>query len=527
MAAAVARAQTPPPQRDRGVIVMPDSGAEAAQSAFLRGITALHNFAYRTAVADFRQARAVDPDFALAAWGEAMAHAHFVWGGEDLEAGRRVLAARRAAAHKTLPTPRERDYLAAADALFGEGDREARRAAFAERMRRLHREYPDDVEAAVFHALALLRRGPQYSEAPLERRLQAAAILEPLFKQHPRHPGVLHYLIHAYDDPANARLALPAARAYEKIAALSPHALHMPAHIFLRLGLWDEVARANIAAYAASLDKSNAADGPDRHALEWLHFARLQQGRLKDAAVLRQTMRGIAGKGDATAGRAVMRMTTRAIFAARALERAPLPDEPPFLDLYMSYANAVCAAGIGAAARGDAGAAGQAVERLAALRPTAVKANLELWAQRLDTMAKAIAAESARRQGRVQFARTLYEEAVRISDAVEGKIVDSDQSLPNPIKPVRELYGEALLDWDDGAAAQVQFEAVLRRNPRRPAALLGLARALAMRGDRQGAACRYAELAAIWHAADADMPGLAEVRGAAARAGNCPVLRME
>lgn len=515
--AAVATAQAP------NAVVFPNSGAAAAQSDFLRGMTALHNFAYAAAVRDFRAARAIDRHFALAAWGEAMAHAHFVWGDEDADGGRRVLAQWHASTGDAGMTPRERRYIDAADTLFGQGDRETRQAAFAEKMRLLHQAYPDDVEAAVFYALALIRRGPQLSEAPVARRLQAAAILEPLSELHPAHPGVLHYLIHAYDDPVHARLALPAAHAYETVAMNSPHALHMPSHIYVRLGLWDDVARANARAFAASTEPGNDADGPDLHALEWLHFAELQQGRLEEAAMSLATMRAVAAKGSDSATRAATRMSARAMFAAGALDQAQLPDSAAYLDLFLSYANAICAAGIGAGERGDTATANQAAQRIAALRRPATEANLPLWSLRLDAMAKAIEAESARRRGDVRAARALFVQAATASDAAEGDAVDADQSLPNPVKPVRELYGEALLGWGDAAAAEAQFEAVLRRNPRRPAALLGLARALAARGDANAAACRYAELATIWHGADAGLPGLAEARQMARGAVNCPL----
>ena len=351
-----------------------------------------------------------------------------------------------ASAGAAVTTLREREYMDAADALFGSGDREARQAAFAEKMRGLHEQYPDDGEAAVFYALALLRRGAQLSEAPMPRRLLAARILDGVLKREPHHPGALHYLIHALDDPAHASLALPAARAYETVALDFPHALHMPSHIYLRLGLWDDVARANSRAYAASTDPSkNAADGPDLHALEWLHFARVQQGRLEAAGALLQSMRGIAANGNAAAARAATRMSARAIFAAQAWDRARLPDEKPYLDLYLSYANALCAAGMGAVERGDAATANQAAQNIAALRRPATDANLPSWSRRLDAMAKAIEAESARRRGDVRGARALFDEAVAAITAVEGEEVDGDQSLPNPVKPVRELYGEALL----------------------------------------------------------------------------------
>ncbi len=499
----------------------PNSGAATVQPAFLRGMVALHNFAFHTAVKDFRAALAIDRGFALAYWGEALSYAHFVWGDENVAAGRRVLRQEPAAVDPAKITPREQGYIDAAQALFGEGNRETREAAFADRMRALHAQYPDDVEAAVFYALALIRRGPQLGPAPVARRMQAAAILTALYKSNPRHPGVVHYLLHAYDDPVNAHLALPYARAYERIAMRSPHALHMPSHIYLRLGLWAGVARANANAYAASLEPKNAADGPDLHSLEWLHFARLQQGRLADAAKLLQTMRGYAAKGNAMAARAATRMATRTIYVTENWQQARAPKEGPYLDMFLSYPNAVYSAGVGAAVRGDEGAAARAAAELLRLRRPAIAAKLDTWAQRMDAMAAVVEAERAWHSGKMRDARGHFEKAIRITDALAGDVANADQSLPDPIKPVRELYGDMLLAAGDAAAAEAQFSAVLRRYPRRPAALFGLADALSASGHKKEAACRYAELSSIWRKADADMPGLAIVRRRTAGAANC------
>lgn len=504
------------------VISFPNSGAAAAQPAFLRGMVALHNFAFHAAVRNFRAAHKIDPDFALAYWGEALSYAHFVWGDENVAAGRRVLQEERAAVNPAKVTPRERDYIDAARTLFGRGNRVTRETAFADKMRALHEKYPNDFEAAVFYALALLRRGPQLGPAPVARRMKAAAILTALYKRNPRHPGVLHYLLHAYDDPVHAHLALPYARAYERIAMHSPHALHMPSHIYVRLGRWDGVARANARAYAASLEPENAADGPSLHALEWLHFARLQQGRLANAAKLLQTMRGYAAKGNATAARAAMRMVARTVFVSEDWQKVGAPPDKPYLDMFLSYPNAVYAAGIGAIVRGDRGAESRAVDRLLSLRQPALAAKLPIWAQRIDAMAAAIEGEQAWHDKNQKAARQHFEKAARIMDVLNRNLANGEQSLPDPVKPVRELYGDMLLSAGNAAAAEAQFSAVLRRYPRRPAALFGLARALAAGGHRQEAACRYAELAAIWKKADADMPGLGDVRQEATAAVDCP-----
>lgn len=501
-----------------------NGGAVEAQADFARGMTALHNFAFDSAAGAFEAAVAADPGFALAWWGGAMTHAHFVWGDEDVEAGRAVLErARRALADRDLDS-RQRVYLKAAEALFGEGDREARGAAFETRIADIAARHPEDREAAIFQALALLRRGPQGEPAPVARRMRAARILTPLFREMPRHPGVLHYLIHAHDDAERAHLALPAARAYETVALGYPHALHMPSHIYLQLGLWEDAARANVNAYAASLDPEGPGDGPDLHSLEWLHFVRLQQGRLEDAAALLNEMERHAAGSDARTSRAAMRMTARTRFASGTESEAAMPDGDPFLDLFLSYPNALYAAGVGAARRGDEEETTAALDRLDYLREAAATAGFSNWAGMIGAMRDAIRAVAAWRAGETGRARAMFERAIRddaansptgkpsayletdagaLCTSVAGGAGGADQSLPNPVKPVAELYGEMLADLGEAPAAARLFRAVLKRHPRRPAALLGLARALDAAGETAEAACRYRDLAAIRQGADA------------------------
>ncbi|HEY8132792.1 MAG TPA: hypothetical protein VII12_12985, partial [Thermoanaerobaculia bacterium] len=214
-----------------GTIVFPNSGKPEAQAAFLRGVLLMHNFAYPQAERAFVEAQKIDPKFALAYWGEAMACNHPIWNQVDVEAARRVL--QNLAPLKSSVTPRERGYIEAVEALYGDGDKIARDQAYERAMQRLATANPDDVEAQVFWSLAILGCRP-WHQLDERRSIRAAAILEELFPTHPDHPGVLHYLIHAYDDPLHAPLGLRAARRYAKVASSAPHALHMPSHIFLQ-----------------------------------------------------------------------------------------------------------------------------------------------------------------------------------------------------------------------------------------------------------------------------------------------------
>lgn len=262
-----------------GVISFQNSGAPAAQADFLTALAALHNFQYPLAARAFQRAQAADPDFALAYWGEAMSFDHAVWHEQDSKSGRAALAKLGATAEARAAkakTPREKAYLGAVEILFGSDDANDRERRYALAMEQLHAKYPDDVDATCFYALALLGTSNAGRDVPTYMR--AAALMEEVFERNPQHPGAAHYLIHAVDDSVHAPLGLRAAYAYAKIAPDSPHAQHMTSHIFLALGMWDETAAANERTIA--LAKSPVGCG---HAVTWLAYAYLQQGRFTDA----------------------------------------------------------------------------------------------------------------------------------------------------------------------------------------------------------------------------------------------------
>jgi tetratricopeptide (TPR) repeat protein len=289
-----------------GVISFENSGAPAAQTDFITGLAALHNFQYPLAARAFKRAQAADPDFALAYWGEAMSYNHAVWHEQDPGAARAALAKlgptpdARAAKAKT---PREQAYLAAVEMLFGDGEKNDRDRRYALAMEQLHAKYPDDVDATCFYALALLGTSDEGRDLPTYMR--AAALMEEVFEHNPQHPGAAHYLIHSVDDSVHAPLGLRAAYAYAKIAPDSPHAQHMTSHIFLALGMWDETVAANertiklIDNFLRARDKDAALLGCG-HPVTWLSYAYLQQGRFADARHL------IDGCGEEMRGHPVM-----------------------------------------------------------------------------------------------------------------------------------------------------------------------------------------------------------------------------
>src|SRR5207253_10695653 len=233
-------------QNDVGEVSFANSGAPAAQEPFRRGLALLHNFEYPYAAEAFRKAQELDPSFAMAYWGEAMTYTHPVWMQQNADAARAALQrlgatpAERAA---KAPTERERAYLAALDVLYGEGTKEERDFRYADAMAALHARFPDDVDATAFYALALL--GTAHEGRDYATYMRAAALLEEVFPSHLHHPGVLHYLIHSYDDPIHAPLGMRAARLYGPVAPNAGHALHMTSHIFLAMGMWEDVVAAN------------------------------------------------------------------------------------------------------------------------------------------------------------------------------------------------------------------------------------------------------------------------------------------
>ncbi|HEY2746934.1 MAG TPA: hypothetical protein VGL86_20065, partial [Polyangia bacterium] len=262
-----------------GHVNFPVTGGEGARAHFSRGVAALHSFWYEEARDEFRQATRAQPDFAMGYWGEALTYYHPVWGEDDVAAEKQALDA--APAHPEV-TQRELAYLAAARTLVGDGELAARAERYATAMRALHERWPDDDEATTLYAVALLGTVDRKSTA-FRKQAEAAALSLEVFARNPDHPGAAHYIIHAFDDPDHAILALPAARRYADIAPEAFHARHMPSHIFVHLGMWDEAAQANESSWAASqawvAKKALDSGFGDFHSLSWLQAIYLELGQ--------------------------------------------------------------------------------------------------------------------------------------------------------------------------------------------------------------------------------------------------------
>src|SRR5678815_3756134 len=275
-----------------GRVEFPTSGSKEAQAHFLRGLAALHSFWYEEALEAFRESTKVDPDFAMGYWGEAMTYNHPLWSEQDIAAARQVLTKIKDSAKMT---ERERAYIASVRLLYGEGDKRARDAAYSAQMEKVYLAYPDDLDAAAFYSLSLL--GMSGGGKGYRLQAKAGAIALDVYQKNPSHPGAAHYIIHAFDDPDHAILALPAARRYASIAPEAHHARHMPSHIFLQLGMWPEAAASNEAAWESSdawmKRKNLSLSVRDYHSLHWLMYAYLQQGRYRQAERLLTLMKKV------------------------------------------------------------------------------------------------------------------------------------------------------------------------------------------------------------------------------------------
>jgi tetratricopeptide (TPR) repeat protein len=508
-----------------GDVRFANSGASAAQAPFLAGLAQLHNFEYDAAAALFRRAQEIDPGFAMAYWGEAMTYNHPVWMQQDRDAAQQALARLAPTPDARLakaPTEREKDYLRALDVLYGAGEKNARDVSYADAMAALYRKYPMDADAAAFYGLSLL--GTAHAGRDFATYMRAAAVVEPVFQEFPTHPGAAHYLIHSYDDPVHAPLGLRAARAYSKIAPAAPHAQHMTSHIFVALGMWDDVVAANEAAIGV-VDRARKERGQPPstcgHYNMWLSYGYLQQGRRNDARRLVGECFTSAGgtitghHGDAAAPVAPAAATPQStppgpftVMRARYLIdtedwkgdvagwKAPSPGLPA-AEITTEFVD-----GLVAVRTNTLPGARDALRRLRAAR-AALDATFDKNAVDQSPRTRAQILE-LQLDGLVQIAegeKTTSIDRLREAAALEDKM-PFEFGPPFIDKPSYEVLGEALLGLGRAKDARVAFDAALARTPGRTTSLLGLMRAAAATGDQTKAAEVRAQLRAIWRRAD-------------------------
>jgi hypothetical protein len=492
---------------------------EPAQSDFNRAVALLHSFQFSRAIEEFNAVLREDPTCAIAYWGIALSDWSNPFAPGQKDKGQLQLGRQSAERGKELgaKTDRERAYLAAVGKLYSDFEntpQQARLLAYRDAMGDVAAKYPDDHEAQIFYALALA-----VAEDPGDKtytdRIKAGTILEKLFAEEPTHPGLAHYIIHAYDVPALAGRALVAAQRYAEIAPDAPHALHMPSHTFTRLGYWKESIDSNVAAAAAARRKGQTAE--ELHASDYETYAYLQTGQDEAAARIVTALPEMASRFDPKALLIGAGPPSAGYFALAAIparyalerrgwqqaERLALSETPfPYTDAMTWFAR-----GLGAARLGHAAAANEAATALRQIQERLSKANERYWAQQVEIQALAVAAWSALAAGKRMEALRQMESAAALEDGTEKSAV-----TPGPLSPARELLGEMLLEMNDPIKALEQFEATLKKEPRRFRSLYGAAHAAQLIGSPDTSQRYFRELLKV--CANADKPGRPELKEA-------------
>jgi hypothetical protein len=505
-----------------GTITFETSGAPAAQPKFLEGVKALHSFQFDEAAVAFREAKALDPSFALAYWGEAMSYNHPLWAQQDREAGQKALEALAPTLEARLAKARlekEDALLTAIDKLYyGPDDKLARDRAYSDYLAELYARWPDDHEIATWYALSLLGT-VRPGDTGFRRQALAASIAGRVFAENPQHPGAAHFVIHSFDDPDHAPLGLPAARAYADIAPAAAHALHMPSHIFVQLGLWEDVVRSNVDAYGAAVAVNQRLKLPegneDFHTLDWLTYGNLMLGRFDDARANVELARAAAERNPTNARirDGYLAMRGRYLLETQQWEEIALDGTDAHADhdahggmpgMPLAQAGAGAwrfYAGVSAAKRGDADLAERFAADLEQLR-SQVAATNEYGSRGVAIQQKEVAALAKLARGDGNAALALAKEAADIE-----RTTAPPSGPPQPMKPAAELYGEILLEAGRSAEAIEAFEQALLRTPKRTPSLAGLGAAAAAAGDAARARRAYGDIASMPGAA-ADSPAV-------------------
>jgi hypothetical protein len=516
-----------------GTAHMETSCAPAVQPRFDRALALLHNFWYARALTQFQDVQTADPECAMAYWGAAMTYNHPFWDAPSREDEAAAWAYVQKGLRARSQNDRERMYLLAAAALYkdaGARTKQSRDEAYREQMAATHTKYPDD-ETTLFYGLSILGTIREGAKG-FEMQGRAIALFESVYARDKQHPGVLHYIIHAYDDPVHAETGLAAARAYAKTAAAVPHAYHMPSHIFTRLGYWDEAATTNENAWQISNDDVKEAgergELRDFHSLNYLSYNYLQLGRYKDAKeavdLFAAQYAAITNRKTApdsqdlqarhVRGRTIFALPDRVLYGyfdtlARFIVESESWSDVPTLPLIAPSSDFVVMKlhleVMAAVERKDAATAKtKAAEMMERAR---VPGQHPFVQQILRIQARQAAALAAHAAGDAAGAVTEMEAAVAIEDAI-----DSLSQPPYPIIPAHELYGSLLMDMGRPAEARKQFEETLRRTPGRPKAIVGIARAAEATGDTATARAKYTRLIEMWKSADQDRPELQAAR---------------
>jgi tetratricopeptide (TPR) repeat protein len=535
LGAATSTIPEPGDLRTAGSVDFPVSCSPEVQADFTRAVALLHSFFYEEARRIFTDVATKDPACPMAQWGIAMTWWHPIWTpptAAEMSAGK--AAADKAMAMKA-GTERERQFITALNAYYSTPDGPAtgevgqschgpvgpreRVVAYEKAMRQLRDKYPDDFEAQTFYALAVLAVGyANPTDTTLSNQLQAAGILEKLWKKNPQHPGVAHYLIHSYDYPAYAERGLAAARSYSSIAPWVPHALHMPSHIFTRLGMWEDSVAANRSsadasrAYAA-LRHREATEAEELHALDYMAYSYLQEGqdaKVKEIVDFAATVRKTNPELEFSGAYALAAIPARYALERNAWSEAValrVPAIPrwasfPFMEALIEYAHA-----LGRAHTGDLDGARKAIDRMRQLRDATTDAKFDYFKKQLDLQMQAASAWVAYGEGKKEDALALLR---RLADAED--ILGKHPVSPGALVPAREQLGDLLLELERPKEAQGEFEAALKIYPGRFRGLYGAATASEKVGEKEKAGRYLAKLIEQTAKADGSRTELAQLR---------------
>lgn len=476
-----------------------------AKEAFIKGALLLHSFEYEDAREAFQEVQKIEPDFYMAYWGEAMTHNHSLWGRQNKKAALEALGKLASTSAKRLelaPTPRERMFMEAVESMYAAKDKRSGDYAYNAVMKRMFEAYPEDHEVASFYALSYL--GISHDGRDFKKYIKCASIVENVYEENPDHPGALHYLIHSYDDPIHSELGLRAAHRYAKVAPAAAHALHMPSHIFITIGDWDQVVACNEDSWRASLERQNrkqlGIESRGYHSFWWLAYGYLQQGNEKHAALLIDSMMVDGARSDGGGVQyhlAIMRghhLVETQDWNHASFDVEPKLDGRPNTAGIYHYTN-----GFVSWKRGDMEGVGESIEALESLLPKkapikidpaeaaaccAVPTGKELGVQTrlgVEAMLGALKALRLYESGNHGPALTVLKEATEIEASKTLRA-----GPPQIVKPTHELYGELLLDEGRYEEAKEAFEFCLNLYPGRRLSQSGLDKANAAIAESAG-----------------------------------------
>ena len=467
------------------------SCSKDVEVGFNRAVALLHSFQYEQAREAFGAIASRDPGCAMAQWGIAMSYYHGLWGNSDMAAGRVALKkAQEVAASNPNTSAHDRAYIDALAEIYREDDKDgaAHARTFEQKMAELQTAYPSDTEAAIFHALTLAITAPK-TDKTFANQKKCGEILEPIFTQQPHHPGIAHYIIHCYDNPVLAQKGLGAARMYAKIAPASPHANHMPSHIFTRVGSWDESIASNLkSAQLAAQAESTSLNGEARdqrlHAMDYLEYAYLQSGRVKQAKTVLDQMnsfpavQGLTLTGNYGAAAIPARLSLELGNWEQAAALKPVPNGTPW-----AQAITWMAVGVGSARSGNLSRAQQAQTTLSTLRDQSAKMDV-YWSNQIEVQRREVEASIAEMNGKHADALHIMRSAADLEESMDKHAV-----TPGAVIPAREMLANLQTDKQPEQAL-AEYEAVLKIAPGRFNALYGAATAAEAAGNK-AAANRY------------------------------------